>query len=194
MFDYKGYFDKYCIDNGLDLLLSFDMPLGCETANGTFDVALKTVFINAEYLDEAPDYEKAFYFFHELRHASQYLCPDQFISAINRSMQYIIMYGGTCYKLVDGKYIECKLDGSKEYLTNPYLGQPHELGANTFAYEQVKMLYGDSESLKELYESWIPRMSLPIETYEAVFATIDEKTKSQNTTLKSYLSGQTAVK
>lgn len=88
------------------------------------------------------------------------------------------MYDGTCYKRVNGKYLECKLDGNKEYFTNLYLGQPYEVDANTFVYEQVKMLYGDSKGLKELYESWVPHQPVPSETYEAVFAIIDEKIKS----------------
>ena len=50
MFDYKQYFDKYCIENTLELQLSFDMPPGYETANGTFDYEKKTVYINTKYL------------------------------------------------------------------------------------------------------------------------------------------------
>ena len=61
MFDYERYFNQYRDDNKLDLMLSFNMPAGYETANGTFDVESKTVFINADYLKEAPDYEKAFF-------------------------------------------------------------------------------------------------------------------------------------
>ena len=91
MFDYERYFNQYRNENKLDLKLSFNMPAGYENANGTFDVESKTVFINAEYLKEAPDYEKAFYLFHELRHSSQYLCPELFSSVINRSIQYVIM-------------------------------------------------------------------------------------------------------
>lgn len=66
MFDYKRHFDTFCKDNGLKLRLLFDMPLGYGNSNGTFDVETQTVFINSEYLDEAPDYEKAFFLFHEL--------------------------------------------------------------------------------------------------------------------------------
>ena len=53
MIDYKRHFDKYCSENKIKLQLSFDMPLGYENANGTFDVKTKTVYINAEYLCEA---------------------------------------------------------------------------------------------------------------------------------------------
>lgn len=72
IFDYKHFFDDYCKECSLDLHLSFDMPSDYETACGTFDPASKTVFINAEHLNAKPDYEKAFFLFHELRHASQY--------------------------------------------------------------------------------------------------------------------------
>ena len=74
MFDYEKHFNQYRANNKLDLELSFNMPEGYKTANGTFDIESKTVFINAELLKEMPDYEKAFYLFHELRHSSQYLC------------------------------------------------------------------------------------------------------------------------
>lgn len=174
MFDYQTYFTQYCREHALPLHLSFAMPAGYENANGTFDVSSKTVFINASHLNDAPDYEKAFYFFHELRHASQYLCPDQFSGSIQRSLQYIIQYDGTCYKWVNGSYRKYKLDGSEEYFTNLYLGQPHEIDANVFAYEQTRKLYGDSAELKALLDFWMPRQAVPVETYNAVFSQIDE--------------------
>ena len=45
MFDYIKHFHLYCRDTGLDIRLSFEMPQGYETANGTFDIKTKTVFI-----------------------------------------------------------------------------------------------------------------------------------------------------
>ena len=174
MFDYQAHFTQYCREHTLPLYLSFAMPAGYENANGTFDVAAKTVYINTTRLNDAPDYEKAFYFFHELRHASQYLCPDQFSSSIQRSLQYVIQYDGTCYKWVNGSYRKYKLDGSEEYFTNLYLGQPHEVDANVFAYEQTRNLYGDSAELKALFDFWMPRQAVPVETYNTVFLQIDE--------------------
>lgn len=174
MFDYQTYFTQYCREHTLPLYLSFAMPAGYENANGTFDVAAKTVYINTTRLNDAPDYEKAFYFFHELRHASQYLCPDQFSSSIQRSLQYVIQYDGTCYKQINGSYRKYKLDGSEEYFTNLYLGQPHEVDANRFAYEQTQKLYGDSAELKALFDFWMPRQAVPVETYNTVFLQIDE--------------------
>ena len=175
MFDYEKYFNRYSADNNLDLVLSFDMPSGYETAYGTFDIESKTVFINAEYLKDAPDFEKAFYLFHELRHASQYLCPDIFSRAVNRSIQYVIMYDGTCYKTINGKYYECKLEGDEDYFTNIYLGQPYEVDANKYAYEQAKRLFGESEDLCKLYESWMPSPPVPNGVYDSIYALIDEK-------------------
>ncbi len=160
MFDYRSHFEKYCKDNDLKLVLSYDMPAGYETANGTFDVELRTVFINARCLSESPDYEKAFFLFHELRHAAQYLCPNRFSDVITKSLPYVIMYDGTCYKVVDGSYLECKLDGGEEVFTELYLGQPYEVDANTYAYEQAKKLFGDLEDLRKLYEFWIPKRSI----------------------------------
>lgn len=49
MFDYKTHFINFCTENNLKLQLSFDMPPGYETANGTFDFETKTIYINAEY-------------------------------------------------------------------------------------------------------------------------------------------------
>lgn len=180
MFDYERYFNQYCNDHKLDLFLSFNMPAGYETANGTFDVESKTVFINAAYLKDEPDYKKAFFLFHELRHSLQYLCPELFSSAISRSIQYVIMYDGTCYRIRNGKYCECKLEGGEDYYTNIYLGQPYELDANAYAYEQVKKIFGDSEKLRLLYEFWMPSRPVPEELYDLIYDMIDEKTKHRS--------------
>ena len=88
--------------------------------------------------------------FHELRHALQYLHPERFDGLISRSRLYVIQYDGTCYKLVDGKWKECKLDGSIDYFTELYLGQPYEREANDFAYEKVKALLGDALDITDL--------------------------------------------
>ena len=177
MFDYKLHFEKYCAENNLKLQLSFDMPPGYETANGTFDFEAKTIYINAEYLCEAPDYEQAFYFYHELRHAVQHLSPEKSSDAIIRSLPYTIMFDGTCFKLKDGKYLECKLDGGEEVFTDVYLGQPYEVDANNYAYEQAKKIFGDSEELRKLYDFWLPKKPVPDEASEIYYDLIDEKVR-----------------
>lgn len=187
MFDYKAYFDAYCRQENFRLHLSIDMPPGYQEANGTFDVTARTVFINETLLREMPDYEKLFFLFHELRHASQYLTPEKLSTSISRSIPYTIMYDGTCYKLVDGSYHSCKLDGGEDYFVNLYLGQPYEVDANAFAYEQVKSILGDSVGLKKLYSAWMPAQPIAQESYESVYELIDEKlgfTASRNTTEK----------
>ena len=49
------------------------------------------------------------------------------------------------------------------------------MDANRFAYEQVQKLYGDSEKLKELVESRMPKEAIKDEVYGEVYARIDEK-------------------
>lgn len=75
------------------------------------------------------------------------ICTERFDELISRSRLYVIQYDGTCYKLVDGEWKECKLEGSIEFFTELYLGQPHERDANDFAYERVKALLGASQGV-----------------------------------------------
>lgn len=180
MQEYQKYFDAYCSENGLALRLSFEMPCGYENANGTFDTTTNTVFLNEKELRKVSDREKLFYLYHELRHAAQYLLPNRFDESILQSMQYVIQYDGTCYKLGDGGWQKCKLEGGEDRFTELYLGQPYEVDANKFAYEQVKKNLGDSEELRELYEFWMPRKPIAEEVYARIFALIDEKVGLQN--------------
>ena len=46
MVDYEKHFRMYCEENSLTINLSFDMPEGFETANGTFDPTVNTLFIS----------------------------------------------------------------------------------------------------------------------------------------------------
>ena len=179
MFDYGMVFRSYCGKNGLELRLSHEMPPGYETANGTFDPVTGTLYINAESLEGAEDCEKAFYLFHELRHAEQHIRPERFGEDIRRSMRYVIMFDGTCFKLSGGEYLECRLDGPTVPFTDLYLGQPYETDANTFAYEKTMEMYGESEKLCELYGFWMPRRPIPDGTYDEVYRMIDRKTGSQ---------------
>lgn len=175
MFDYQKHFDAFCREHCLELRLSFAMPAGYETAYGTFDVTKKTVFVNAACLRQAPDHEQAFFLFHELRHALQYLRPELFSGAILRSLPYTIQFDGTCWKLVDGKYLTCRLDGGAEVFADVYLGQPYEADANRDAYEQVKRIFGDSDALRTLYAFWTPKQRVSEEAYAAYYDLIDAK-------------------
>ena len=175
MFDYKNYFDKFCRDNKLKLSLSYDMPKGYETANGTFDVAKKIVFINKEMLADFPEIEQCFYLFHELRHAMQYLSAHLFDDYIVKSMQYVIMFDGTCYKLIDGKYYKVKLEGEENYFLQLYKGQPYEVDANIFAFEKTKELYGMSNELQDLYEFYLHNCAMDMTKYEEIYSLIDKE-------------------
>ena len=53
-----------------------------------------------------------------------------------------MMFDGTCYKLAGNRYLKCRLKGDEEYFNNLYLGQPHEVDANRFAYEQARKISG----------------------------------------------------
>ncbi len=176
MFDYRRQFDLYCGENGLGLSLSFGMPTGYGQAYGTFDPDTETVFVNAGSLSGRPDYEKAFYLFHELRHASQLLRPERFSGEVARSARYAILYDGTCCRLTGEGFASCRLNGSEGAFTALYLAQASETDANAFAYGRAKDLFGDLPGLRALYGFWTPERPVPNTTYDAVYAAIDELT------------------
>lgn len=155
------------------------MPEGYGTANGTFDITKNTLFFNTAMLDEEPDYTVLFYLFHELRHTLQYTFPQSFSEVIRHSLDYVLMYDGTCYKMLHGDWQECKLEGTDQYLADAYLGQPYELDANNYAYEQVKKIYGPSKELDELYSFWTPKAKLADAEYMQIYEEIDRKLSNQ---------------
>ncbi len=175
MKEIEGFIQAFCLENGMDIQLSYDMPVGYESAYGTYDVTVNTLFLNAALLQGAPGYELLFYLFHELRHAMQYLCPMQFDTQIRESMSYVILYNGTCFKLIGNAWQECVLNGDADYFTRAYMTLPYELDANFFAYERVKALRGDSPELRELFEFWIPRVPFDYGEHRKLFRRIDEK-------------------
>ena len=164
---------EFCTDNHLSVQVSYEMPAGYETAFGTYDVTVNTLFFNLEMLKNAPGYEVLFYLYHELRHAVQYLHPEMFDEQIQQSRVYVVLYNGTCYKLVDNDWHECALDGDEGYFTNAYLSLPYEVDANAFAYENIKALHGDSPQLLELYNEWKPEKRWTYEELKDLFCRID---------------------
>ena len=173
MFQYKEHFEKYCKEYGLSLSLSYIMPSGYETAFGTFDLNLQTIFINKNLLKDKEEFEQAFYLFHELRHAVQYINTQSFNNIINESLSYIIMYDGKCYKKVGDKYYKYKINGDEEFLKNLYVSQPYEMDANEYAYKKVSEIMGFSKELEQLYQSWIPKGQISNETYRLIYKEID---------------------
>ena len=175
MLDFLRYFDVFCEETGLCLTLTLEMPAGYDQANGLFDPDKNVVFFNVQRLASRPDYEQAFYFFHELRHAAQYLRPESFPASIRRSLSYILQYDGTCYKWINGRCLKCSFADSAAEFPDLYLGQPYERDANEFAYHRVLDILGFSEGLQRLYRFWMPSRPVPEGRYDAVYAAIDEK-------------------
>lgn len=165
----------FCRKNGIEVTLSYDMPAGYETACGTYDVTINTLFLNRTMLADAPRYEAMFYLFHELRHAMQYLRPMMFDERIRESLPYVILYNGICYKLVAHAWKECALSGDESYFTRAYMSLPYEMDANAFAYEKTREMCGDSAALKALFDFWMPKDSFADEEHRKLFRQIDAK-------------------
>ena len=147
---------EFCAENQLSVQLSFEMPAGYETAFGTYDVTVNTLFFNLEMLKDAPEYEVLFYLYHELRHTAQYLHPEMFGAQIRESRVYVILYNGICYKLASDDWQECALEGDESYFTNAYLSLPYlrvPKGFKPIAIKTIMNFYRDiAEVLPVLIE------------------------------------------
>lgn len=172
-------FQRFCEENSLSVILSYDMPDGYETAYGTYDVTVNTLYLNKNLLGAAPRHEALFYLFHELRHAMQYLSPRLFGNNIQESRFYVILYNGVCYKLIGNEWQKCILEGSAEYFDNAYRNLPYEIDANCFAYEKAKELCGDTPELKTLYSFWAPRDAFDYKEFKKLFCRIDTALKNE---------------
>lgn len=175
MIEIEEIVSGFCVDNDISITLSYDMPVGYETAYGTYDVTINTLFLNAQLLQNAPKHEVLFYLFHELRHALQYLQPELLNPQIQESRFYVVLYNGICYKLVDNEWHEAVLDGSEEYFTRAYMSLPYELDANTFAYEKVKEICGDTDELQKLLAFWCPKDRIGYDEHIQLFHRIDDE-------------------
>lgn len=179
MKDIQTIITDFCTENKLSIRLSYRMPAGYETAFGTYDVTVNTLFLNRAALSNAPEYEVLFYLFHELRHAMQYRCPQLFDRQIRKSLPYVVLYNGCCYRLKENVWHEVTLDGAENYFTQAYLSLPYEWDANAFAHEQVKALCGDTAELRALYDFWTPRCKLGDSEMEKLFLRIDNALKEK---------------
>ena len=164
---------EFCTETGISISLSHDMPAGYETAYGTYDVTINTLFLNVQLLQDAPEHEVLFYLFHELRHAMQYLRPESFAPQIQESRFYVVLYNGVCYKLVGNAWQEVVLEGAEDYFTRAYMSLPYELDANSFAYERVKDICGNTDELQELYAFWCPKDRMSYGEHLKLFRRID---------------------
>lgn len=165
---------EFCAEHSLAVTVSHDMPEGYETAFGTYDVTENTLYLNSGLLERAPQWEVLYYVYHELRHAMQYLKPELFDEPIQESRYYVVLYNGTCFKLVNGVWKKCVLEGQEADFIAAYLSLPYELDANTFAYENVRALWGDLPELLRLYQGWMPERPWSQEEHRALFHRIDE--------------------
>ena len=165
---------SFVMGNHLDIQISCAMPPGYENAFGTFDITVKTLFLNKELLENRPEFEVLFYFYHELRHAVQYICPEKFPKPIRDSINYVILFNGQCFKLVEGEWKSCQLVGEEKYFTRVYENLPYELDANLYACDTVKALLPEYRSdVESLCSSWLPQKSISEEELASVFHQID---------------------
>ena len=174
--DIENHITAFCGEYGISVNLSRQMPAGYETAYGTYDVTVNTLFLNTRLLRDAPEYEVLFYLFHELRHGAQYLRPELFEAAVRESRFYVVLFNGTCFRLEGNGWRQVRLEGAEAYFTRAYLSLPYERDANAFAYERVKVLCGDGPELRKLYAFWQPMEQMPYGELKKLFQRIDEAT------------------
>ncbi|MCH5191220.1 MAG: hypothetical protein J1F23_03560 [Oscillospiraceae bacterium] len=178
-FDVEKLFHSFIRENNLDIQLSYIMPSGYEDAFGTFDITVKTLFLNKELLEKESEFKVLFYFYHELRHALQYIHTQKFPKPIRESINYVILYNGLCFKLVDGEWKTCRLVGNEEYFSLVYENLPYELDANLYARDMVKALLPKYTSdIESLYCSWLPQKSISSEEFSSIFRQIDSSINS----------------
>lgn len=171
----EGLFDSYVKGNHLGIKLTYCMPDGYEDAFGTFDVTVQTLYLNIQMLESKPAYETLFYFYHELRHAMQYIHPEQFDKAIQESVNYVILYNGNCFKLVSGEWKSCQLFGDEAYFTLAYKNLPYELDANKYARDTIMALLPQHRAeIESLYRLWLPERAFPLDELKTIFRRIDQ--------------------
>ena len=130
--------------------------------------------MNRGLLESKPEFEVLFYFYHELRHAMQYVCPEKFPESIRNSINYVILYNGLCFKLAGNEWKSCQLVGEEEYFTFLYKNLPYELDANLYARDTAKALLPEYRSdVDSLCSLWLPQKSISEEELASVFRQID---------------------
>ncbi|MDR3343042.1 MAG: hypothetical protein LBT14_09720, partial [Treponema sp.] len=153
----------------LGVKLDFNMPENFEDAFGSYNAPSHTLFFNIKWAVNENIIPPLFTVVHEMRHALHYHIPESFSSMIRRSCNYAIIADiGIAYKLDGNKWLECKLEGTPDYLNDLYLLSPNELDANKYAFDYLQELLKDFsnliEKLNEYYDSWKPKHNLiPIE-------------------------------
>ena len=162
----------YCRQHGLDVTLSTSMPAGYETAFGTYVPETRTLHLNPD-LPAAPRQDALFTLYHELRHAEQYQHPERFSEAIRRSLPYVVLYDGACFKRQGDGWLSCRLHGDEAWFTRVYMSLPYELDANDWACRQLADA-GFPAAAEEFRRFWIPAQPLPLDELDSLFRRIDE--------------------
>ena len=138
--------------------LVWGMKPGFEEAYASYDPQTRNVHLNP-CLEEASQVELSYYLVHELRHAYQYQHRDALGSLLDRSLSYVLQYDGTCFRQLDGAWKEVRLSGGTAWWTDLYTNQPHEVDANSAAYDVLCNLVDEHEKaeLESLRALWLPR-------------------------------------
>ena len=70
-----------------------------------------------------------------------------------------------------------ELEGLEEDFTRAYMSLPYEMDANAFAYEKVKEICGDTATIRELINFWIPKEKMDYEELRKLFLRIEKEIK-----------------
>ena len=169
-------FETFCKKENIKIDISFSMPKGYENAYGTFDAVKNILFANFNLLKT--NYCNLFYLFHELRHAKQYINKKLFSKELQKSLDYVVLYDGTCYKLKNNKWKKSKLKANLDFL-NLYKNLPYEIDANKYAFKKMKKLINKDEynTLIKIYKNTLPTIKIKKKEIQNLFNTIDEKIK-----------------
>lgn len=167
-------FSNFCQVHKLSITLSFQMPPGYEEAFGTFDVLTATLHLNMKILQSVPAYEGRYHMYHELRHALQYSRPMEFSPSIRRSLPYVVLYNGVCFKLLGEAWQQVKLEGEKDYFTRAYQNLPYEIDANQFALAEALADFPENAlQIQQLADFYLPKSDFTQAEYQALFDRIN---------------------
>lgn len=105
--------------------------------------------------------------------------PDKFSKEITESLNYVVLFDGTCFKYVLNNWTKCKFDEKDEDFLNIYKSLPYEIDANKFAYLKTKQILENQylNMLEELYRKTKPKVLIPTADLKRLFNKIDEKCK-----------------
>ena len=168
-------FDDFISSHKMKIKLSFVAPHGYETSYGTFDICKKTLFINFDYIKDKPEYEIIYILFHELRHAEQYIFPKSFSAQIQKSIYYVVLYDGTCYKLMGENWSKCKLKINDCDFMQVYKSLPYEIDANKFAYKETQKLFNNKNEIKMIYLKTLSPRKMKYKGLQKIFDLIDSE-------------------